>query len=394
MTLNMFAPEIYTATRLPLHQASPLPGWCYTSPEWYQREVDTMFKKDWICVGRAEQIPAVGDFFSIEVVGQPLIVVRDETGQVRVHSALCRHRGAIITEGKGKCRAFVCPYHSWTYGLGGKLVSTPGNPPPMAGVEGFRIADHNLTPIRSELWGGFVFITFNEKAEPLHQWLGDLPAFLAGYDLENMQWTNKDTYEVDCNWKVWLENAFENYHAMTIHRKHMDPANPQNWEFEKTGGPWEAMFSKRSIVAYSGLPPIPGLDARQASGLFHIWIQPSVQIILTSSYMKFRQYLPEGPDKLRLYENWAFPRSTVESPDFSQVVGPEYYEKYSQIVKEDLGINPNVQRAMRTGAYRPGRFSLEEYIVHRIANRVLDRVIGPDDAQSRAEREGLAQETA
>jgi choline monooxygenase len=154
------------------------------------------------------------------------------------------------------------------------------------------------------------------------------------------------------------------------------------------------MFSKRSIVAYSGLPPIPGLDARQASGLFHIWIQPSVQIILTSSYMKFRQYLPEGPDKLRLYENWAFPRSTVESPDFCQVVGPEYYEKYSQIVKEDLGINPNVQRAMRTGAYRPGRFSLEEYIVHRIANRVLDRVIGPDDAQSRAEREGLAQETA
>jgi choline monooxygenase len=394
MTPNMFAPETYAATRLPLHKASPLPGWCYTSQEWYQREVDTMFKKDWICVGRAEQIPAVGDFFSIEVVGQPLIVVRDETGQVKVHSALCRHRGAIITEGKGKCRAFVCPYHSWTYALGGKLVSTPGNPPPMAGVEGFRMSDHNLTPIRSGLWGGFIFITFDEKAEPLEQWLGDLPAFLAGYDLENMQWTHKDTYEVDCNWKVWLENAFENYHAMTIHRKHMDPANPQNWEFEATQGPWEAMFSKRSIVAYSGLPPIPGLDERKASGLFHIWVQPSVQIILTSSYMKFRQYLPEGPGKLRLYENWAFPRSTVASPDFGTIVGPEYYEKYSQIVKEDLGINPNVQKAMRTGSYRPGRFSLEEYIVHRIANRVLDRVVGPDDEQSRAEREGLAQETA
>jgi choline monooxygenase len=394
MTPNLFAPETYAATRLPLHKASPLPGWCYTSPEWYQREVDTMFKKDWICVGRAEQIPAVGDFFSIEVVGQPLIVVRDETNQVKVHSALCRHRGAIITEGKGKCRAFVCPYHSWTYALGGKLVSTPGNPPPMAGVEGFRMSDHNLTPIRSELWGGFIFITFDEKAEPLTRWLGDLPEFLAGYDLENMQWTNKDTYEVDCNWKVWLENAFENYHAMTIHRKHMDPANPQNWEFEPTRGPWEAMFSKRSIVAYSGLPPIPGLDARKASGLFHIWVQPSVQIILTSSYMKFRQYLPEGPEKLRLYENWAFPRSTVASPDFGNVVGPEYYEKYSQIVKEDLGINPNVQKAMRTGSYRPGRFSLEEYIVHRIANRVLDRVVGPDDERSRAEREGVAHETA
>jgi choline monooxygenase len=119
-----------------------------------------------------------------------------------------------------------------------------------------------------------------------------------------------------------------------------------------------------------------------------------VQIILTSSYMKFRQYLPEGPEKLRLYENWAFPRSTVEAPDFGQVVGPAYYEKYSQIVKEDLGINPNVQRAMRTGSYRPGRFSLEEYIVHRIANRVLDRVVGPDSEASRRQREESAAEAA
>lgn len=388
---DLFSPQQYAATRLPLHKASPLPGHCYVSPEWFQREVDTMWKKDWLCVGRAEQIPNPGDFYSIEFLGQPLIVVRDEANEVRVHSALCRHRGAIITEGKGKCRAFVCPYHSWTYSLAGKLVSTPGNPPPMAGVEGFRPQDHNLTPVRAELWGGFIFVTFNEKAEPLLQWLGDLPKFLENYRLEDFQWTHRDEYLVDCNWKVWLENAFENYHAMTIHRKHMDPAKPQNWIFERTRGPWEAMYSKRSIVAYSGLPPIPGLDERQGAGLFHIWVQPSVQIIITSSYMKFRQYLPEGPEKLRLFENWTFPKSTVARTDFGDTVGPAYYEKYSQIVKEDLGINPNVQRAMRSGAFRPGRYSLEEYIVHRIANRVLDRVVGPDDARSREEREAAAE---
>lgn len=384
----LFDPATYAPTRRPLHQASALPGWCYTSPEWYQREVDTLFRRDWLCVGRVEQVAQPGDFFSIEVVGQPLIVVRDESGEVRAHSAVCRHRGAIIAEGqRGKCRAFVCPYHSWTYSLSGKLVSTPGNPPPMAGVEGFRAADHNLTPVRAETWGGFIFVNLDEGAAPLAEWLGDLPAFLAAYDLAAFQWTHRDEYVVDCNWKVWLENAFENYHAMTIHRAHMDPANPQNWEFERTAGPWEAMYSKRSIVAYAGLPPVPGLDARQAAGLFHVWVQPSVQIILTSSYMKFRQYLPEGPEKLRLYENWTFPRATVERADFGDVVGPAYYEKYSQIVREDLGINPNVQRAMRSGAYRPGRYSLEEHIVHRIANRVLDRVVGPDDEASRRERE-------
>jgi choline monooxygenase len=377
MDRGLFSPETYAATRRPLHLASTLPGWCYVSPEWYQREIDTLFRKDWLCVGRGEQIPKAGEFFTIELAGHPLIVVRDDAGEVRVHSAVCRHRGAIVAEGEGRCRAFVCPYHAWTYNLQGKLVGTPGNPPPMAGAEGFERSQYGLTPIRTESWGGFIFVNFDESAAPLVEWLGDLPAFLAAYELENMQWTHKDVYHVDCNWKVWLENAFENYHAMTIHRKHMDPANPQNWEFERTKGPWEAMYSKRSIVAYSGLPPIPGLDERQASGLYHIWIQPSVQIILTSSYMKFRQYLPQGPEKLRLHENWTFPNSTVARPDFGDIVGPAYYEKYSQIVKEDLGINPNVQKGMRSGGYRPGRYSTEEFIVHRIANRVLDRVVGP-----------------
>jgi choline monooxygenase len=376
-TKSIFFSEHYQDTRKPLHEASTLPGWCYVDNEWYEREVEMLFKKNWICVGRVEQVPKAGDYYSIEIVGQPLIVIRDENQQVKVHSALCRHRGAIITEGAGHCRALVCPYHSWTYSPSGKLLNTPGNPPPMAGVAGFNMADHNLISFRTELWGGFIFVNFDENAEPLLSWLGDLPEFLSSYQLENMQWTNRDMYEVDCNWKIWLENAFENYHVPSIHRDHYDPANPSNWIFEETKGPWEAMFSKRSIVAYSGLPDVPGIDEKKAQGLFHIWIEPSLQIILTANYMKFRQYLPEGPEKLRLYENWTFPKSTVEMPNFNDIVGADYYEKYSQIIREDLVINPNVQKSMRSGSYRPGRYSLEEFIVHRIANRVLDKVVGP-----------------
>jgi choline monooxygenase len=97
---------------------------------------------------------------------------------------------------------------------------------------------------------------------------------------------------------------------------------------------------------------------------------------------------------VRLLENWAFPRSTVERPDFSTIVGPEYYHKYSQIIREDLTINPVVQKAMRSGAFRPGRYSLEEYVVHRIGNYVLDKVVGPDEPHSRALREGTASRQA
>jgi choline monooxygenase len=382
----MFDQQQYELTRRPLRQAGPLPGWCYTSPEWYQRELDVIFRKEWLCVGRVEQIPNTGDYFTQEVIGQPLIVVRDGS-EVRVHLGVCRHRGAIITQGKGKCRSFVCPYHSWTYALSGKLVGIPGSPHPLAGVEDFSNDNYGLIPIRSGIWGGFIFVTFNADAAPLQTWLGDLPEFLAEYNIDQMQWTHVDEYEIDCNWKVWLENAFENYHVATVHRQHYDPKNPQNWQFERTNGPWEAMYSKRSVVAYSGLPEIPGLSENRKAGLYHIWLQPSLQIIITSSYMKYRQYLPKGPGKLLLYENWTFPRSTVERPDFKDIVGPEYYHKYSQIIREDLTINPNVQKAMRSGAFRPGRYSLEEYVVHRIGNYVLDKVIGPDDPRSRALRE-------
>jgi choline monooxygenase len=382
---NVFAPEHFVGVRRPLQQASTLPPHCYASDAWYAREIETIFRREWLCVGRVEQIPAPGDFFTRTLVEQPIIVVRDNAGEVRVHSAVCRHRGAIVSEGEGHCRAFVCPYHSWTYGLDGALLATPGNPPPMDGAEGFRKGDYGLTPIRSEQWAGFIFATFDASAPPLAEWLGDLPDFLANYRLEQMHWTHCDMYEVDCNWKVWLENAFENYHAPTIHRKHIDPKNPQNWSFEQgQTGPWEAMYSRRSIVAYSGLPPVPGLTEKENEGLYHVWVRPSVQIILTSSYMKFRQYFPEGTHKLRIYENWTFPKSTVERADFGDIVGPAYYEKYSEIIREDLTINPNVQRGMRSGAFRPGRYSPEEFIVHRIANYVLDRVIGPDGARQGA----------
>lgn len=388
MTQSKFSPEHFELIRKPLHKAGPLPHWCYTDQDWYDLEIDNIFRKDWLCVGRVEQIPETGDYFTLTVIRQPLIVVRDEDGDVRAHLGLCRHRGAIVAEGKGKCRSFICPYHSWTYSLSGKLVGIPGSPHPLIGVDDFDNDDYGLLPVRSEIWGGFIFVTFNEEAPPLTEWLGDLPAFLEEYNLDQMQWTHADVYDVDCNWKVWLENAFENYHVATVHKDHYDPKNPQNWQFERPSGPWEAMFSKRSVVAYSGLPTIPGVSEERAAGLYHIWVQPSLQIIITASYMKYRQYLPQGPNNVRLIENWTFPKSTVESPEFDQIVGPEYYYKYSQIIREDLVITPNVQEAMRSGGFRPGRFSLEEYVVHRIGNFIVDRVAGPDSPASRALREG------
>jgi choline monooxygenase len=132
-------------------------------------------------------------------------------------------------------------------------------------------------------------------------------------------------------------------------------------------------------VAYTGLSATSTVSEQKASGLFHLWIQPSVQIILTATFMKFRQYLPMGPEKLRLQENWTFPKQTLEAGELGNLLEKPFYKKYAEVIQEDVGINLRVQKGFRSGAYKPGRYALDEFILHRLANRVLDRVIGPED---------------
>src|SRR3954464_14677297 len=112
MTTNLFAAENYAASRRPLEQASPLPGSCYVSPAWHAREMETIFRgphSEWLCVVRVEQLPNSGDLYTIPLLEQPWIIARDKTGNVNVMSAVCRHRGAVITEGEGRCKQWMCP---------------------------------------------------------------------------------------------------------------------------------------------------------------------------------------------------------------------------------------------------------------------------------------------
>jgi choline monooxygenase len=381
MIEDLFSPEHYIETRRPLNQASGLPWWCYISPDWHEREMDAIFhgaNAEWIAICREEQIARAGDYLCFNLVGRPLIVARNDDGEIRAFSAVCRHRGAtVVEEGLGHRRAFACPYHGWTYSLSGELVSTPGKPAPMEGVEGFEKTNIALDPVRVGRWGGFVFVTYNTSAPPVTEWLGDLPTFLKNYALETMQFTHRDIYQGDFNWKLWLENGFEPYHSPTVHGSQMDSSQFQLWEFEMPKGPWEAMYSRESWVTYDALPPIESLTDDQRKTAYHLWVQPNLHLILTPAYMKFRQYFPEGPERMRVIESWTFPKDTIALSDFQSTVGPDYYRKYAQVIDEDLRTFPRVHMGLKAGIARPGRYSLQERLVHRIANYLLDRVVGP-----------------
>ncbi|MGE0164920.1 MAG: aromatic ring-hydroxylating dioxygenase subunit alpha, partial [Dongiaceae bacterium] len=214
LSTAMFDPNTYANIRRPLLDAETLPNWCYNSDEFYRLEVDRIFGKVWNFFGRAESIPNPGDYRTVNFVGTPIIIVRANDGSLKAFANTCRHRGARIATGDGKCRHFVCPYHGWVYNLDGSLKACAG----MEKTHNFDKAEYGLIPIRLESWGGFVFLNFDNDAEPLCDYLGDLPEQMESYNCTDLVLTCKQEYELNCNWKLHIENAVEQYHVPMVHR--------------------------------------------------------------------------------------------------------------------------------------------------------------------------------
>lgn len=212
---DIFDPRHYEKVRRPVLEAEGLPPWCYTAQAFYDREVARIFHQCWNFIGRADEAPNPGDYFTIDFAGESVIILRDQAGQIRAFLNICRHRGTRLVEGRGNRRSFACPYHSWVFALNGALIGSAG----MEKSQDFNREDWGLLPVRLESWAGFLFICFDAAAPPLADYLGDLPERFASYGFEEMVCVRRKEYDLACNWKVYLENAMEEYHTPTVHRK-------------------------------------------------------------------------------------------------------------------------------------------------------------------------------
>ena len=153
---SQFASRII-GTQAPLHQARHLPGDFYTSHETYELEKERIFQKDWLCVGRVEEFEKPGDYLSLCIADEPIVVVRDEESQLRAFYNVCRHRGTEVAAGQGNTKRFACPYHGWTYDLCGRLRGAAYTQE----IENFDMRQYSLVPLKLDTWGGFIFINFN-----------------------------------------------------------------------------------------------------------------------------------------------------------------------------------------------------------------------------------------
>ena len=380
---SIWSKEKYVGTRRPIEEASVLPSEVYKSQEWYDKEMDTIFRTAWLVGTREEEIPNPGDYIRLDIVGEPLVILRDMDGEIRALSASCRHRGSELVSGKGNCRLLVCPYHAWSYSLKGELKAAPS----MEDVKDFDKANHSLPSIRAETWGGFVFINFDNDAKPLLESLGNLPERFKDYDLENMKVTKKWENRFNANWKIWVENSREGYHVRTVHRESLDTYYPgaKNSKFLAEGVPgvYEINSSDNENGLYvprnKTLPFVDGLSVHDQERTHFMVFYPHLLMNLPPDRVTFHQYFPEGPEWTRIVTWCCFPQSTIDMENFEEEAEDKYYPPMELFIKEDKGICELVQRGIAGKMAGAGRYCpSEEKTVHEFASYVLDHVLEDD----------------
>jgi phenylpropionate dioxygenase-like ring-hydroxylating dioxygenase large terminal subunit len=409
--LDAVLDDIQRTAALPLEDAITLPPEAYTSEAFHQWEIEHVFKPEWQCLAHLSQIPNAGDFLSLDLLGEPLIVVHGKDGAIRVLSRTCPHRGMDIMPpgfgrdghsiaepaedgalASGHTRLFLCPYHSWTFELDGKLKACPE----MHLAKGFQRDEWGLREFRSEVWNGFVFVNLDGTAESLAPRLVEMDADFGQWNPAGMKIVLQREWDCPFNWKVLVENFMESYHHLGAHVKTLQPMMPAR----DTWNEQERALFMRCHIPYKasvldelnqrehafGFPTIAALDEskKQECGLFLIY--PNCLLFVLPDRMVWYRISPEGPDRLRLLTTMLVPEETTQHPDYDAM----YASQTPLMIEfhlEDMEMCTAIQRGMHSLGAQRGRLShlemsvwlLQRYLAARARGTwpTLDRPAAP-----------------
>lgn len=203
----------------PMDAPLSLTGAHYTDPAFFAVERQGVLWNGWHCLGRMDEIPNAGDYFTAHLLTEPLLIARGDDGAVRVLSNVCRHRAMPVAQGAGTAKRFVCRYHAWSYGRDGALANAPRMPKD-------RLSGCGLPEFRSEVWRGFIYVNLSGVAAPLAPQLTKLDDLIGIYDQSKMQIVHVEQEDWRCNWKCLVENFMEAYHLSVVHPETLHPYTP------------------------------------------------------------------------------------------------------------------------------------------------------------------------
>ena len=353
-----------------LTRASTLPSRWYTDPEFLQLEKERIFWKTWQWVGSASLVKRPGDFFTADLLGEPLVITRNQTGELQAFFNVCLHRAGPVALGKGNRKSLQCRYHGWTYGLDGKLL----NAPDFEGVNDWQKENVCLRAVRVVEWCGFVFVNLDPDAPPLTEVLGDIPSQIGnlGYAPEQMQLVERRDYVVECNWKVYVDNYLEGYHIPIAHPGLYREIDFAQYRVE-TQRYYSSQYAPIRANRESGENQPRDRRILRSDGeqnALYYWVFPNWMLNIYPDNMSINIILPINHEQTLTIFEWYFqqPGSGVGWESMQQSIAFS-----DEIQQEDMEICANVQRGLKSQAYDQGRFSVKhENGVHHFQSLVND----------------------
>jgi choline monooxygenase len=376
-------------TREPLTTARHLPGALYASPDVAALEKERIFLRAWLCVGRTEEIPNIGDYVTCQVADEPFVLSRDDSGEVVAFMNMCLHRGVAVVQGKGNAKDFSCPYHAWLYDRGGNLIASPRMNSTTADLKNCR-----LKRLRSTVWRDWIFVTFDPDAMSFEDFIAPYEKELWWFRTDQCRMVDKMVIDVDCNWKLLIENLVDVYHVPVLHKGTFGGfvKKSRGDEFDVKLLPWGGWaydqkarpHSKTGEQKFPTLPWLEGMgdDTSSRAGLY-----PNINMSMRYDSLRMWQVWPLSLTRTRLHVYLLFANSAPAQPGFEENLA-EYKAFITQLVGEDTTMVISLQHAMKSPFYEPGPMSNLEAAVHHLMKQYLDALCEPAQA-GRAQRQAL-----
>jgi len=379
----------YSASLKPVEESRSLLADTYSSPLFYELEMQTIYRKTWVCVGVTDEVKEIGDTKALTLANQPLLIIRDKKEKLRGFYNVCSHRGSLIVKNNTitNQKVLACPYHSWSYNLEGKLLGTSLFNKARRFEKIERDNEFGLVPFQIDTWGPYIFVNLNPtNTVTLKQYLGDLfDRYIHHFPQDNNEWklARKKEYPVQSNWKNTSENFMDFYHLPWLHPTlvqtstvdaHVIMQGPGMYmgfgtvPLTKGGSPADADF----------LPHVKSLTGHFShnSAIF-LHLFPNLSLFLLPHHVYSLTMIPNSVSNTTEVAHLFMQSDTTKNLSKKEADSKtdDIFNFWDSVNIEDISAVEDVQRGQKAGPYTGGPFSQFEAMIHRFQQMVVESVV-------------------
>ena len=367
---DILDPNKIEVVKNPIETAHGLPNECYLNNDYLEFEKEKIFKNNWTMIGVASSVPNPGDAKPFNLLGIPILIVRNKENEVKVFHNVCSHRGFKLVDQECKLKNVIrCPYHSWSYDFNGKLTVTPH----IGGlgkheVEGFDKNNSNLKEIKSNIWMDLIFININSNAKPFEDFIKPLEdrwsKFISKKDQKLIRHSTDNGYfnmTVNSNWKFAIENYCESYHLPWIHPELNKVSNiSDHYHIEDENLNFSGQGSNKYSQQFDGnikFKCFPNWPTELSEKSEYVSLYPNVMLGIHIDHFYAFWLEPISNNQTKEHFELYYVGDESASSDEFKDIREKNFAFWQEVMNEDVTAIEGMQNGRNSPAYNGGNFS-------------------------------------